>query len=169
MRRLLVMATAMAMVLALAPTAAAGGKGAVQIGGGGFVIGDPADGPGFDCLNQGVFTLKLDSGSLRGCWYTDEIYEDSIQENPSGTYQERGAETFVGEYWVDGKKIGEGSFSTTYHFTGKFDGDGNEIFGRCQHPIVEGTGTGIFAGVKGRVDFKDVDVVNGILEYRGHI
>jgi len=167
MKRGFVLALTLALMLSAAAPATAQGSGAVQIAGGGFVIGDPAAGPAEGCDDRGVFTLKLDSGSLRGCWYTDVIHADSVQGNPSGTYQERGEETFVGEYWVDGVKVGDGEFSTTYHFTGKFAVDGSEIFGRCQHPIVEGSG--VFAGVKGRVDFKDVDPANGILEYRGHI
>jgi hypothetical protein len=90
-----------------------------------------------------------------GCWYTDSIDPDSIHDNPSGTWRERGEEHFVGT--LDGVPV---TFSTTYHFTGKFDSDG-EIFGRCQHPLVGG-GTG-------RVDFKDVAPATGGLEYRGHL
>ena len=32
---------------------------------------------------------------------------------------------------------------------------GAEIFGRCQHPIVAGSGEGVFEGVTGRIDMKD--------------
>jgi hypothetical protein len=42
------------------------------------------------------------------------------------------------------------------------------VHGRCQHPITEGTGTGAFAGVIGRPDFKD-DVESAVFHYRGHI
>jgi hypothetical protein len=35
-----------------------------------------------------------------------------------------------------------------------------EIFGRCQHPIVEGSGTGNYEGVGGQLFFKD-DVESG--------
>jgi len=49
----------------------------------------------------------------------------------------------------------------------------NEVFlYRVTKSKVEGSGKGVFDGIdyiKGRVDFKDVDVVNGLLEYRGHI
>ena len=45
---------------------------------------------------------------------------------------------------------------------------GSEVHGRCQHPIVAGSGTGGFAGATGRADFKD-DVVTGEFLYRGHI
>jgi hypothetical protein len=43
-----------------------------------------------------------------------------------------------------------------------------EIFGRCQHPLVAGTGSGVFAGATGRLDFKD-EVETGIFYYRGHV
>ena len=158
--------TAALLIVLVAPASAAR---ATQIGGAGHVIGDPAGGPAQGCADQGVFTLKLDDGSLRGCWYTTWIDPDSIHDNPSGTWRERGEETFVGDYYdPDGSWVGFGTFSTTYHFTGKFDGDG-EIFGRCQHPIVAMSGTGVFEGITGRVDFKDVDPAAGLLEYRGHI
>jgi hypothetical protein len=54
------------------------------------------------------------------------------------------------------------SFQTTYKFEAKYEGcaaDGAyisaELKGRCQHPIVEGSGTGVFEGVTGRLDMKD--------------
>ena len=61
-----------------------------------------------------------------------------------------------------------------FRFEGKFEGCDNgafvgaEIFGRCQHPIVDGSGEGVFEGVSGRLDFKDdVELVN--FPYRGHL
>ena len=43
------------------------------------------------------------------------------------------------------------------------DGDfAQEVFGRCQHPIVDGSGTGVFDGVSGRLDFKDVISESGV-------
>jgi hypothetical protein len=59
---------------------------------------------------------------------------------------------------------------TTYRFTAKYKDCPNlveEIFGRCQHPIVEGSGTGDFEGVTGRFDIKDEDPV--AFPYRGHL
>lgn len=109
------------------------------------------------------FTLVLE-GDLTGCWYTT-IWE--AKETPSGIYQERGTETFVGCLSADGVEAC-GSFTTTYKFTGKFAASGDQIHGRCQHPIVAGSGTGDFAGATGRLDFKD-DVATGIAYYRGHI
>ena len=106
------------------------------------------------------FTMEM-AGDLVGCWYTDKL--EVVQETPSGVYQERGTEIFIG---CLADKTTCGTFSTTYKFTGKFTVDGTEIHGRCQHPIVSGTGD--FEGVTGRVDFKD-DVQTGAYNYRGHI
>ena len=44
-----------------------------------------------------------------------------------------------------------------------------EIFGRCQHPIAAGSGTGGFEGAKGRIDFKDIISDPIVYVYRGHI
>jgi hypothetical protein len=106
------------------------------------------------------------TGSLEGCWYTKVV---SAKDNgaPSGVYQERGEEVFVGS--LDGGP--EGTFAATFKFTSKWDPDvstGSEVHGRCQHPIVAGSGTGGFEAATGRVDFKD-DVVTGEFLYRGHI
>jgi hypothetical protein len=106
------------------------------------------------------------TGDLQGCWYT-KIVTSKDNGIPSGVYQERGQEIFVGT--LDGGDLG--TFRTTYHFTSKWDPEltgGSEVHGRCQHPIVAGSGTGAFAGVTGRVDFKD-DVATGCFLYRGHL
>src|SRR4051812_40269384 len=90
------------------------------------------------------------TGDLVGCWYT---HVDTIKTTPSGGYHETGREMFVGSY----KGGPVGTFTTTYVFTAKYAPDGvTEIFGRCHHPIVAGSGTGGFTGVAGRVDFKDI-------------
>jgi hypothetical protein len=105
------------------------------------------------------------TGSLEGCLYTHVV---SATDNgaPSGVYQERGEEIFVGS--LDGGP--EGTFGTTYKFTGQWDPDlsGSEVRGRCEHPIVAGSGTGGFDRATGRIDFKD-DVTAGVFVYRGHI
>ena len=111
------------------------------------------------------FTMVM-TGSLQGCWYTD-IVTATDNGTPSGVYQERGREVFVGS--LNGGP--EGTFTTTYKFTSKWDPDvstGSELRGRCEHPIVAGSGTGGFQGATGRVDFKD-DVVTAEYLYRGHI
>ena len=83
-------------------------------------------------------------------------------------YLESGEEVFVGS--VNGGPVG--TFATTYKFEGKYDPDsGAQLHGRCQHPIVEGSGTGGFEGAKGRLDFNDI-IYPGALTtyiYRGHI
>ena len=106
------------------------------------------------------------TGSLEGCLY---IQVDSARNNgaPSGVYLERGREVFVGS--LDGGT--PGVFTTTYTFESKWDPAfpaGAQLKGRCQHPIVAGSGTGGFAGATGRLDFEDV-VSNGTILYRGHI
>ena len=113
--------------------------------------------------DQGVgpdFALLL-TGDLEGCLYT---FVQTWQCTPGGMYIETGEEIFVAD-------DGEGTFSTTYRFEAKYENCealSGQVNGRCQHPIVAGSGTGKFYGVKGRLDFKD-DVVNGIVEYRGHL
>ena len=102
------------------------------------------------------------TGSLEGCWYT---HIEASKTTPGGVYLETGQELFVGS--LNGGPAG--SFTTTYKFEAKLDAAGSEVRGRCQHPIVAGSGTGGFAGATGRVDFKDI-IGNPITyKYRGHI
>jgi hypothetical protein len=118
-------------------------------------------------LTEGApsYALKL-TGDLNGCVY---VFVDDYECSPSGTYREMGREKFVGTY-----KGQPGTFWTSYKFEAKYEGCQNgsplgaEIFGRCQHPIIAGSGTGAFSGVSGRLDFKD-DVEAGNFPYRGHL
>jgi hypothetical protein len=132
-------------------------EGATQISG--VAVLDEAD----ECDSGSVgadFALIMD-GDLQGCLYT---FVESAESSPSGTYRETGTELFVASN-------GAGTFETTYRFEAKYEDVDNlsgEIFGRCQHPIVEGSGTGIFEGVTGRLDLKD-DVEAGNFPYRGHL
>ena len=124
----------------------------------------PAPPPGFEDFTS-VPPLVL-TGSLDGCWYT-KVLTAKDNGTPSGVYQERGEEVFVGS--LDGGPVGR--FTTTYKFSSKWAPDvstGSEVHGRCEHPLAEGSGTGGFAGATGRVDFKD-DVATGEFFYRGHI
>jgi hypothetical protein len=112
-----------------------------------------------------TFAIKMD-GDLEGCLYA---YIDEYECSPSGTYREIGREYFVGLY-----KGEAGSFWTTYRFEGRYEecaADGSylglEIFGRCHHPMVKGSGEGVFEGATGRLDFKD-DIDAGNYPYRGH-
>ena len=103
------------------------------------------------------------SGDLSGCHYT---FVEVSQCRPGGAYYESGIETFVGSY--NGVA---GTFDTTYVFTAVYRNCPvfvGERAGRCQHPIVGGSGTGVFEGVRGRLDMKD-DVVAGNFPYRGHL
>jgi hypothetical protein len=120
-----------------------------------------------DSPGQGAtFAVKM-TGDLEGCLF---IFVDEYECSPSGTYREVGRELFVGTY-----NGGSGSFWTTYKFEAKYEGcneDGSyagaEILGRCQHPVVDGSGEGVFAGVYGRLDMKD-DIEAGNYPYRGHL
>ena len=103
------------------------------------------------------------TGSLEGCLYTKVA---AAKTTPSGAYLESGQEVFVGS--LDGGS--EGTFTTTYRFEAKYDPDGAEIHGRCQHPIVRGSGTGGLQGAIGRLDIKDIiGTAMVTYEYRGHV
>ncbi len=104
------------------------------------------------------------TGSLEGCLYTKVL---SQKKTPSGVYLEGGEEVFVGS--LDGGPVG--TFATTYKFESKFDPDsGVQLHGRCQHPIVEGSGTGGFEGAKGQLNFKDIiGPLVTTYDYRGHL
>ena len=146
----------------------ASAAGAIQISGIGYV-------PAEDECNDNVtneagqsydFSTRLE-GDLEGCQY---VFVTSYDCSPSGTYRETGTEIYI----IEGT-FGEGTFSTTYFFRGKFEGcspDGGfigaEIMGFCQHPIVAGSGTGDYEGVTGRLHFKD-DVAAGNFPYTGHL
>ena len=111
------------------------------------------------------FTMVI-TGDLDGCWYT-KVLTSSDHGAPSGVYLETGEEVFVGS--LNGGP--EGTFATTYMFESKWSPDvstGSEVHGRCQHPVVAGSGTGGFEGATGRVDFKD-EVSTGLYFYRGNI
>ena len=146
------------IVLTASSSARAGG--ATQIAGVGFYA-DPgecvdAEGTGSD------FALSL-TEDVEGCLY---VFVETAACSPSGTYRETGNEIFVGQY--NGE---DGTFRTTYKFEAKYEDCPNlvgEIFGRCQHPLVAGSGEGVFEGVTGRLDFKD-DVEAGNFPYRGHL
>jgi len=118
---------------------------------------DDSEGAGADFIN------KME-GDLKGCLY---VFVESYHCQPSGTYFERGHEIYVG----GGDEGDSGTFETTYLFSSKYEDcntfDG-PIFGRCQHPIVEGSGTGDYEGVRGRLHLKD-DPEAGVIHYTGHM
>lgn len=142
-------------------TSANNGSGATQISGVGFyATSGECD---YESQNA-VYAIKM-TGDLQGCLYA---FIDDYECSPSGTYREEGREYFVGTY--NGQY---GTFCTTYKFEAKYeDCDGGplgaEIFGRCQHPLVTGSGTGVFNGVTGQINFKD-DIEAGNFPYRAHL
>jgi hypothetical protein len=169
MRRLQRLGTlaVLVIVLAMAGSSPASAR-SNQISGVGVFdsTGSTCPGPPAGYTDFVSYPALILSGSLQGCWYTKV---DTAKDNgpPSGVYLESGREVFVGS--LDGGPVGV--FTTTYKFESKWDPDvstGSEVRGRCQHPIVAGSGTGGFAGTTGRVDFKDI-VADGSYVYRGHI
>lgn len=133
--------------------------GATQISGIGFFASDEQC-P--DTAALGADFAVILTGDLEGCLYT---FVETAVCSPSGAYRETGHELFVAEGSMDD------TFGTTYRFEGKYQDCANlagEIVGRCQHPIVKGSGTGDFAGVTGRLNFKD-DIAAGNFPYRGHL
>jgi hypothetical protein len=155
-RRLTVLVAATLLALSLAAPAALAG-GATQISGVAFL--DEAD--TCDSASVGANYALIMTGDLEGCLYT---FVGPAVSSPSGTYRETGTELFVASGGAD-------TFSTTYRFEAKYEDVANlsgEIFGRCQHPIVEGSGTGIYEGVSGILLFKD-NVEPGEFLYRGHL
>ena len=114
-----------------------------------------------DSGSMGANFALIMTGDLEGCLYT---FVETAQSSPSGTYRETGTELFVASDGVS-------TFETTYRFEAKYEDvtdPATEIFGRCQHPIVEGSGTGVFEGVSGILLFKD-EVETGEFFYRGHL
>ena len=117
--------------------------------------------------SQGATFALTMTGDLEGCLY---VFVDEFSCT-NGNYLEKGRELFIGKY-----KGKSGTFRTTYDFQAKFEGcnpdgtyAGAEISGQCQHPIVKGSGTGVFAGVTGRFDMIDnvkADPIN--YPYFGH-
>lgn len=146
-----------AVFAAPSPTPAGG---ATQISGIGSYA---APGQCTDPEGQGADFALIMTGAFSGCHY---VFVESARCSPGGAYAETGTEIFVGIY--NGQA---GTFRTTYLFTGTYQDCPNlvgEIAGRCEHPIVAGSGTGIFEGVRGRFDMKD-DIEAGNFPYRGHL
>ena len=138
---------------------------ATQISGDAYYDAEECPGPPAGYEDFTAYPGLVLTGSLEGCLYTGPI---TSKQTPGGVYLESGEEVFVGT--LNGV---EGTFATTYRFESKWDPDvttGVEIFGRCQHPIIKGSGTGVFEGVTGRLDYKDLtenDPVTYV--YRGHL
>lgn len=136
-------------------------EGAKQISGIGYF---DADGQCTHTEGAGASYALTMTGSLSGCHY---VFVEPGTCSPSGAYYETGTEIFVGTY--NGQP---GTFTTTYVFTAKYVDCPNlvgEVQGRCQHPFVNGSGTGVFAGIKeARLDMRD-DISAGNFPYKGHL
>jgi hypothetical protein len=134
-------------------------RGATQISGIGAYA---APGDCNDPEGQGSDYVLIMAGDLEGCHY---VFVETARCSAGGAYSETGTETFVGLY-----NGAPGTFKTTYLFTAKYKDCANlvgEIAGRCQHPLIAGSGEGVFEGVTGRLDMKD-DIEAGNFPYRGH-
>jgi hypothetical protein len=181
MRRILVLVTALAMVVALAPPASAGGKGTMQLSALGLDLGECE---GFSGTYDPNLNLDITIvGDPEAEWSLDGCLRQTFgparnNGQPSGVYLERGEELFVGDLWYRGGIVASGTFATEYLFSSKWDPEiivngefGTELFGRCQHPIVAGSSgnTGDFANVTGRLDFKDEPPNTGMFPMRGHL
>jgi hypothetical protein len=156
----LTVATMIATAIVFAAPTPSRAQGAKQIAGTGFYA---ASGACMDAEGQGSDYALTMTGDFSGCHY---VFVESSRCSPGGAYLETGTETFVGIY-----KGEFGTFQTNYIFTATYQDCPNfvgEIAGRCEHPIVDGSGTGVFEGVTGRLDMKD-DVVVGNFPYRGHL
>lgn len=141
-----------------APTQA---KGSQQISGIAYFA---AAGQCTDPEGDGASYALTMTGSLSGCHY---VFVGPGRCSKGGAYYESGTETFVGTY--NGQP---GTFRTTYVFTAKYVDCANlagEVEGRCQHPFENGSGTGVFDGIKeARIDMRD-DTTAGNFPYRGHL
>ena len=162
MKRFVYLPVMVVVLLALIVPSSALAAGATQFSGVAFFAG-----PG-DCTDPegtGASYAVVMTGDLEGCHYS--FIETSVM-SPSGAYNETGHEVFVGSY--NGQA---GTFRTTYRFTAKYTNstDFIEVEGRCQHPIIDGSGTGVFTGMTGRLDMRD-NVIDGVavdFPYRGHL
>lgn len=157
-KRILVLTVALLAALAMAaPVSASNGWEQISF------LGSPSD--HVECDDAAGATSDfpiLIEGDLEGCLYQ---WFGPGKWYPNNVYVEVGYELFVG-CLADGVTCG--SFETSYVFRAQyadqnFDG---QIWGGCYHPIKDGTGTGDFAGIEGRLDFRD-DVVAGNFPGRG--
>lgn len=169
--RVAVLAIVVGLLMIFITGASPARRGATQISGVGFFADTEVECQDIplDPEGEGPHFALVMTGDLEGCMY---VFVETAECSPSGTYRETGIET----YYITGGAFGEGYFETSYRATAKFDGcplddpTVPEIHGRCQHPIIPGSGDGVFTGVLGRLDFKD-DVSGEIFRapYRGHM
>jgi hypothetical protein len=159
--KFLLMALLLAGIFAFsasADIARASGPEITRFNGGGYLdVDDECDSAG-----MGADFALIFNGDLDGCLYT---FVETGVCSPDGSYVETGTEIFVGTDWNGD----EGTFGTTYTFYAKYEdcpSFSGQIYGKCYHPIVYGTGTGAFEGTRGRFNIQD-DVENGTVAYKG--
>ncbi len=123
-------------------------------------VGYPG-GPGDNgCNEMGADYTIFMTGDIEGCVYGIILSEQYEEE--SGEYQSRDHETFIGT--LDGLS---GSWEMDEAFWAVFDTEtGDQLSGRCEHPIIEGSGTGDFATADGELRFVD-NVENHTAVYFG--
>lgn len=161
-QRMAALVSALLLTLVMAVPAAAGGNGATQVSGIGFVPGvGECDSPPPGVIPAYAIVM---TGDLVGCVYG---FNPEFKIGPSGVAKERADEIFVGSY--NGHK---GTFGMRENWHAKYDlASETQIFGFCKHPIVKGSGEGDFVGVRGRLDFRDdlTDQANPRFVYKGHL
>ncbi len=118
---------------------------------------DPGDQCGEEIYNaagEEPALRTLMKGDLQGCLY---VFPQASSCSANGVYVEDGMEIYVGS----GAPGDDGTFETTYRFVANFANEddcnafNNQIRGRCQHPIVAGSGTGDYKGVTGKFQLTD--------------
>lgn len=163
--RITIAALVMGVVALVGVVASVNADGATQIAGIAYFAepGDCEDEVAGPNGQNPDYSLDL-TGDLEGCLY---VFVETSTCTPSGVYIQTGTEVYVGS----GSAGDDGTFATTFRFTGLFEDCPNltgQINGRCEHPIVAGSGTNDFEGVTGRIDFND-DVEAGNAPYKGHL
>jgi len=163
-RSAVLLAIVAAVAIIAVQSAAGGGAGAVIVRGDQLIAGSQS------CANAQPDTYRM-AGDLVGCWYTVTFNVIQANDNPGGHFKASGTEHFVGCLNTNGSATcdpGEpsGTFDTTFVFTAKLAPTGDEIHGRCHHPIVGGTG--VFAAASGGISFKDIPS-EGRFPYHGEI
>ena len=157
MKKSLIALVALAVTTAamLALSGPASGAGVTQVSGLG-TFPDPGEGYCTEVVARDAdYWINLE-GDLEGCVY-GFVAEAKFVEG-AGVSKITGYEIFVG-CWEE--------------MCGRFDMDGSihskdGAFGFCVHPIVTGSGTDDFAGITGRLDFRD-DLVADNAPYTGHL
>jgi len=119
-----------------------------------------------------ILAMPEGSGSLTGCIYGIRL---DVSFTSGGQLFQRTSETFIGCF-----EDRCGSFELDATITSRWVNgpppEGDQVNGRCQHKIVRGSGTGDFAGVSGRLDFKDIierdadgNLLGVTFDYKGHL